>query len=183
MNAELMSSELDSEASWSRPSLVEAPYPLLRGWWDRSLGRVPIGKGERTAGVAARAFGSVPGSVRQARDFAAEVLEGWGAADVTEDVRLIVSELVGNVCRHALPDGGDSGQSRLVVQLRYLGEHGGVVCMVADSSEKGPVKVDAHHFAESGRGLGLVSAFSREWGWEPVAGHGKIVWAICGGKG
>lgn len=183
MNAELVSSELDFGASWSRPSLAEASGDLLGGWWEPPLGRLGIGEDVRTPKSAARAFGAVPASVRRAREFAAEVLEGWGLPDVSEDIRLIVSELVGNACRHALPDGGDPARARVLVQLRNLGERGGVVCMVADSSKNAPVRVDAHHFAESGRGLGLVSAFSREWGWSPVEGQGKIVWAVCGGEG
>ncbi|NYH52121.1 MULTISPECIES: ATP-binding protein [Nocardiopsis] len=183
MNAELVSSELDSEASWSRPSLAEASNALLGGWWDDPLGRVAVGEGARTRDAAARAFGSVPGSVRRAREFAARTLEEWGLEDVVEDVRLIISELVGNACRHARPGSGRPEDGRVVVQLRHLADQGGVVCMVADSSRKAPVRVDAHHFAESGRGLGLVSAFSREWGWEPVEGRGKIVWAICDSEG
>ncbi|WP_150236948.1 ATP-binding protein [Nocardiopsis quinghaiensis] len=183
MNAELVSSELDSETSWSRPSLAEASNALLGGWWDDPLGRVAVGESARTRDAAARAFGPVPESVRQAREFAAATLEDWGIPDMAEDVRLIVSELVGNACRHTRPGSGRLGHGRVVVQLRHLAEQGGVVCMVADSSGKAPVRVDAHHFAESGRGLGLVSAFSREWGWEPVAGRGKIVWAICDGEG
>ncbi|MFD6950213.1 histidine kinase [Nocardiopsis sp. TSRI0078] len=183
MNAELVSSELESETSWSRPSLAEASHALLGGWWDDPLGRVAVGEGARTRDAAARAFGPIPESVRQAREFAALALREWGVADAAEDVRLIISELVGNACRHARSGCGRRGHDRVVVQLRHLREQGAVVCMVADSSEKAPVRVDAHHFAESGRGLGLVSAFSREWGWEPVEGRGKIVWAICGGEG
>ena len=31
---------------------------------------------------------------------------------------------------------------------------------------------------EGGRGLQLVDALSDVWGWSPVAGRGKAVWAI-----
>ncbi|WP_026122993.1 ATP-binding protein [Nocardiopsis halotolerans] len=181
MNAELVSSETDSEASWSRPHLAEASDALLGGWWNDALSRLAVGDSVRTPKAAAGAFGAVPESVRRARGFVTGILEGWELSDLVEDVRLVVSELVGNACRHALPEGG-VGRGRVLVQLRHLGERGGVACMVADPSEKAPVRVDAHHFAESGRGLGLVSAFSREWGWRPVEGRGKIVWAVCGGE-
>ncbi|WP_159940305.1 MULTISPECIES: ATP-binding protein [unclassified Nocardiopsis] len=183
MNAELVSSEVDSGASsWSRPSLAEASSALLGGWWDESLGRVAVGDGAHTRDAASRAFPPAAGSVRQAREFAVRLLAAWGVSELAEDVRLIVSELVGNACRHALPENGVHGYAHIVVQMRHLGAGEGVVCMVADSSAKEPVRVDAHHFAESGRGLGLVSAFSREWGWRVIEGRGKIVWAICGGQ-
>jgi hypothetical protein len=32
--------------------------------------------------------------------------------------------------------------------------------------------------AESGRGLQMVDALSDVWGWSPVTGRGKAVWAI-----
>jgi hypothetical protein len=31
---------------------------------------------------------------------------------------------------------------------------------------------------ESGRGLQIVAALSHVWGWSPIAGHGKAVWAV-----
>ncbi|MEU0237237.1 ATP-binding protein [Nocardiopsis sp. NPDC006198] len=182
MNAELVSSELDSGPSWSRPSLAEASDDLP-SWWNHPPCRLSVGQVSRSQEGAARAFGSVPGSVRRARGFAASVLEEWGVEDVQEDVRLIVSELVGNSCRHAVTGDGDPAGVPVVVELRRLGERGGVLCMVADESSKAPVKMDAHHFAESGRGLGLVAAFSREWGWNPLGRGGKVVWAVCGGEG
>ncbi|WP_285729795.1 ATP-binding protein [Nocardiopsis sp. ATB16-24] len=182
MNAELVSSDIASEVSWSRRSLTQASHTLLGGWWHEPLGRVALGGSARTPNAAGWAFASVPGSVREAREAAARALREWGRPDVMEDVRLIVSELVGNACRHARAETAEPGTERVVVQLRHLGMRGGVVCMVADSSEKAPVRMEAHHFAESGRGLGLVSAFSSEWGWKTLPGRGKIVWAICGGK-
>ena len=97
----------------------------------------------------------------------------------SENLRLVISELVGNACRHAVT-GASPERTRVTLQLKPLPADGSVVCMVADPSSRGPVQVDAHHFAESGRGLGLIAAFSREWGWNPLDGHGKVVWAICG---
>lgn len=182
MNAELVSSETYSEAPGRGTSLAEASHALLGGWWNAPLGRLAVGESTRTPHVAAGAFGPVPESVRRARRFAADAVEGWGLARMAEDVRLIVSELVGNACRHAVPD-GPSGIGRVVLQLRCLERGRRVVCMVADPSERGPVRVEAHHFAECGRGLGLVSAFSSEWGWERIRGRGKIVWALCDAEG
>ncbi|MFI6575183.1 ATP-binding protein [Nocardiopsis sp. NPDC050513] len=182
MNAELVSSGVDSEASWSRPPLSEATGGLLGGWWECTLGRLDAGECARTPDTVARAFEATPDSVRAARELAAGAVEEWGLAEVGDDLRLIVSELVGNACRHAVPEGRSPEETRVLLQLRHLSARRQVVCMVADQVERGPVKVEAHHFAESGRGLGLVAAFSRTWGWDPVRGEGKIVWAVCGGE-
>lgn len=179
MNAELMPSELDAGASWDRPSRVRSPERTRCGWWDPSLGRLGIGESARTPGAAAAAYGAVPDSVRSAREFGVASLSAWGMPEVAENLRLIISELVGNACRHAVADDLPA-LTRVALQLRSLPEHDAVVCMVADPSPHGPVQVDAHHFAESGRGLGLISAFSREWGWNPLEGNGKVVWAMCG---
>lgn len=182
MNVELVPSELGSGASRSRPSLVEASDNVLGGWWEPSLGRLKIGESARTPDVVAMALPSTSDSVRQARAFAVEAMKECGLHEVVDNARLIISEIVGNACRHAVPEGWAPEDTRLLVQLRHLRQRGETVCMVADASTRAPVRVRAHHFAESGRGLGLVSAFSSEWGWNPACGHGKIVWAICAGE-
>jgi hypothetical protein len=53
-----------------------------------------------------------------------------------------------------------------------------VVCAVSDPSSRGPVAREPDFVAESGRGLHLVDSFSRAWGWHPLAGAGKVVWAV-----
>ncbi|MFL1377997.1 MULTISPECIES: ATP-binding protein [unclassified Nocardiopsis] len=179
MNAELMSSERHSGASW-RPSLAAAPR-LPGGPWADPLGGTPLGRVDRTSEHVIGAFSSVPDSVGAARRLADPALDRWGLAEALDDVRLVLSELVGNACRHALAPDRDPGTTPIVVRLSRIEEPGRVACLVADTSERAPHKVDAHHFAESGRGLSLVAAFSGEWGWTPVRG-GKVVWAVCGGQ-
>lgn len=184
MNAELMPSELDAGAFWGHPSRPGTPgsstsAPLR--WWDTALGRPRIGQSTRTPVSAAASYGAVPDSVRSAREFGVASLTAWRMSDLAEDLRLIISELVGNACRHAVVDGRPEF-TPVTVQLRMLPDNDAVICMVADPNPLGPVRVDAHHFAESGRGIGLVAAFSREWGWNTANGNGKIVWAICGSE-
>ncbi|CAL9524216.1 hypothetical protein SUDANB121_03916 [Nocardiopsis dassonvillei] len=178
MNAELMSSERHSGASWRRPSLAEAPR-LPGGHWADPLGGTPLGRTDRTHESVTGAFASVPDSVGAARRLAERALAEWDLAGITDDVRLVLSELVGNACRHALDPGRAAAETPVVVRLSRAGGSGRVACLVADTSDRAPHKVDAHHFAESGRGLSLVAAFSGEWGWNPVRG-GKVVWAVCG---
>ncbi|MEU3020132.1 MULTISPECIES: ATP-binding protein [unclassified Nocardiopsis] len=179
MNTELVPSEPLSRIPRSRPSRTRPPEAARPGWWDPSLGGLGIGESRCVPGGAAAAYGAVPESVRSAREFGAANLTTWGVPWLSEDVRLIISELVGNACRHAVA-GGRPERTRVTLQLRPLPWENAVVCMVADPSPHGPVNSEAHHFAESGRGLGLVAAFSREWGWSPLDDHGKVVWAICG---
>jgi hypothetical protein len=53
-----------------------------------------------------------------------------------------------------------------------------VVCAVRDPSSHGPITRMADFVAESGRGLHLVESFSETWGWHPIGGAGKVVWAL-----
>ncbi|MFE4089517.1 ATP-binding protein, partial [Streptomyces sp. YIM B13502] len=103
-----------------------------------------------------------------------------------DDVCLVVSELVTNALRHALP----ANAPRLAapeppVRLHLMRWTGRLVCAVRDPSDEGPVARDAEDLsgdcsAESGRGLFLVDSFSDSWGWHPLAGAfgGKVVWAL-----
>jgi hypothetical protein len=40
--------------------------------------------------------------------------------------------------------------------------------MVTDPDTAGPVRIDAHSSAESGRGLQVVESCSVRWGWQPL---------------
>lgn len=108
-----------------------------------------------------------------ARDFSVSVLARWGLAQLCEDVRLVVSELVTNAWRHA-SERGHSGED---IELRLLRGRSAVVCQVSDSSSREPELARVDETAESGRGLHLVDRFSADWGWEHRDGHGKVVWA------
>ncbi|MEU3497111.1 ATP-binding protein [Kitasatospora cineracea] len=127
-------------------------------------------------------------AVRTAREFTRRSLEAWGLGEIFDDVALVASELVTNALRHAL---GQSEPSRVPVQIvpqptvetlpiRISLVHRApqVVCAVSDPSSTGPIAREADFVAESGRGLHLVDSFSRSWGWHPLAGAGKVVWAL-----
>src|SRR5258707_743010 len=62
--------------------------------------------------------------------------------------------------------------------LRLLRRTGEVICAVLDPSDVAPVLKTTGCIEESGRGLQMVDALSDVWGWSPVAGRGKAVWAI-----
>jgi hypothetical protein len=125
-------------------------------------------------------------------------LREWRMAGLSDVAELVVSELVTNALRHGLlsarwMQGEHPIRLRLLRQDRYL------MCMVTDPDTAGPVRIDAHSGAESGRGLQVVEACSMRWGWQPLDGRaldgldadggvgraeggpgraGKVVWAL-----
>lgn len=138
--------------------------------------------------IAVRALAPQRASVKAARDFGRDTLARWGAAELFDDLSLVVSELVTNALCHGVggearvdeePDGRPTGHP---VQLALLRKGSRVMCAVQDPGEGLPTPQEAGDGAETGRGLHIVECFSSAWGWFPLskaAGRGgKVVWAM-----
>ncbi|GGY95136.1 ATP-binding protein [Streptomyces olivaceoviridis] len=120
-------------------------------------------------------------AVREARRFTRRTLEQWDVGDRFDDICLVVSELVTNALRHAVPAAPRGGEEHPSVRLHLMRWTERLVCAVRDPSHESPVPRDSDDFsAESGRGLFLVDSFADSWGWHPLVGalDGKVVWAL-----
>jgi hypothetical protein len=144
--------------------------------------RLPVGLeaiavGEEALPAATCALPAAPESARRARDFTKITLGDWGMSAQGDVAELVVCELVTNSLRHGLlssrwmPDQHPIGLT-LLRRDPYL------MCMVTDPEPVGPVLMEPGASAESGRGLQVVESCSEAWGWQPVDGAGKVVWAL-----
>lgn len=75
------------------------------------------------------------------------------------------------------PEASGSGWPAGPIELRLRLRQADVICMVADPGTGIPVRSEPGSYAEGGRGLHVVESCSDQWGWDPLAGGGKIVWA------
>lgn len=111
-----------------------------------------------------------------ARRFATETLNSWGLQDLVDDAAVIISELVTNAVRHGLPPYA-AAAGDLPIKLTLVRQGRFVVCIVSDPSDQNPKVRPADDVCENGRGLHVIEALSRVWGWTPLPGAGKAVWA------
>lgn len=114
-----------------------------------------------------------PGSARLARDELSAWMQGCGpSAELTEDARLVVSELVGNAVRHArpLPDS--------TMQVAWSCADDGLDISVTDGGAATvPQRLDAGLSDLAGRGLAIVEALADRW-WIEAKKSGTTVHAL-----
>jgi anti-sigma regulatory factor (Ser/Thr protein kinase) len=130
----------------------------------------------RLSRVATRTLGADAGSVRAGRDFAIATLHRWDSAERSQDIAIVVSELLTNALRHALPGSGDT-RSRRPIQFGLLQLASCILCAVADPSSAAPAPRTQGSLAETGRGLHIICALSDQWGYVR-SDPGKVVWAM-----
>ena len=148
-----------------RPRVVRMPSD----WWD-------------APSVVALALTPATQPGKTARRFTRATLGRWGLGPLADDAEVIVAELVANAVCHGGPGAGAGGRNPACddprIGLRLFRRAGEVMCAVLDPSDAAPVLRAPNCETECGRGLQLVDALCDVWGWSPVVGRGKAVWAI-----
>jgi hypothetical protein len=135
----------------------------------------PFESADQRAATCALASGAE--SARRAREFTRITLDGWGMAAEIDVAELVVCELVTNALRHGLLSARWMPQQHPIA-LTLLRRDPYLMCAVTDPEPGGPVLMAPSASAESGRGLQVVESCSASWGWQPIDGAGKVVWAL-----
>jgi GAF domain-containing protein len=110
-----------------------------------------------------------PGAARVARQFVRTAMTTSSASAYADDAELVTAELVTNAVLHATPP----------FEIRVWTSRDGARIEVADGSDRPPVLPVENGEAMTGRGLTLVAALTRTWGFVSE-GQGKVVWAELG---
>jgi anti-sigma regulatory factor (Ser/Thr protein kinase) len=145
--------------------------PVPSAWWE-------------TPAVTSRALSARPEEARTARRFVRELLTCWGLEALADDAEMIIDELVVNAVLHGTRAGQNPrtrtgpGAGTAVLRICMLRRAGEVMLAVVDPGNETPMPRRPDWGGESGRGLQIVGALSHVWGWSPIAGHGKAVWAV-----
>lgn len=134
----------------------------------------PFEPADQRAATCALAPGAE--SARRAREFTRITLGGWGMAGI-DVAELVVCELVTNALRHGLLSARWVPEEHPIA-LTLLRRDPYLMCAVTDPEPGGPVLMEPCAGAESGRGLQVVESCSAAWGWQPIDGAGKVVWAL-----
>ena len=109
-----------------------------------------------------------PESARLARARVRALCEGRAPYSLTDDVLLVVSELVTNAVVH--------GQGTITV-LVGIGD-GRVAVGVRDEGPGQPRHEDVDHASPRGRGLAMVDRLALDWGVQREPSGGKMVWCL-----
>ena len=109
---------------------------------------------------------AAPATAADARELVTTYLAEHGLSDLCDPVRVVVSELVTNALVHARkPFTVTLSQSSRTLLVR-----------VEDESTEPPIVRTPGPMADSGHGLRIVEALSRDWGFVPGE-ESKVVWA------
>ncbi|MFH8389328.1 ATP-binding protein [Streptomyces sp. NPDC018036] len=135
-------------------------------------------------------FDESAGTACAARNMVGACLQDWGLDHMADDARLVVSELVGNVVHHAVPDDclTQPGAARRIDVL-VKAWPGWLFIGVADEDST-PPDLPAREFVspelvgdfseallpDQGRGLLIIQRLADAVWWSPKGPGGKTVW-------
>ena len=127
-----------------------------------------VQSGQAATGAAgmSRVFAFSRDAPAAARHFAVDAVRRLGAADLADDIALVVTELAANAIVHA--------QSGFTVDI--LPGRDTLRISVYDTGPVPPGEAGAGLPAEPLHGLGAVDMLARRWGVEPAGRTGKSVW-------
>jgi hypothetical protein len=124
---------------------------------------------------------ALPTAAKLSRTQVSVTLRWWGLGHLVDEAQLVTSELVTNaveatgIVTHN-PAWGER-QDLATIRLRLTHLETRIVIEVWDRDLTPPAVKDLSADAEDGRGLAIVGALSRQWGYfHPIEG-GKVVWA------
>lgn len=102
--------------------------------------------------------------------------------DTAQTAELLVSELVTNAARFTGTPArrqrhpGHADANLISLSLRHFRE--GLLIEVHDADSSPPIRSDAGEDAETGRGLMLIDALSKEWSYFFPPDGGKVVYCL-----
>jgi hypothetical protein len=166
----LVNEALQLEVRWEELG-GRYPFSLLCGYRADSMAR-DIDAYAEVCRLHGEIAGSRSGTIRTfafsreapaaARHFTEATLAAWGAADLTDDATLVVTELAANAIVHA--------RSAFTVILSALDDLLRISVRDATPLRRNTLRAVPLH------GLGAVDAMASQWGVEPLGAAGKTVW-------
>ncbi|MEV5777790.1 ATP-binding protein [Streptomyces antimycoticus] len=122
---------------------------------------------------SARRFTANSASLVGIRRFTHRTMSLWGRRSCTDDVMIVVGELVANAVRHALAAHPDRHG-----WLGLMNTASTVTCAVQDPSPNSPLPRTATAHDTRGRGLLIIDELAHDWGYSLHGSAGKTVWAV-----
>jgi len=120
-------------------------------------------------------LGPLTTAVPCARLHVRQMLWEWEITALSEQVELVVSELVTNALKASQPLDWLSP-----IRLWLLSDRQRVLVLVWDGNPQPPIRMEVDEQTEGGRGLLLVETLSAKWDWyAQTEMGGKVVWALC----
>jgi anti-sigma regulatory factor (Ser/Thr protein kinase) len=169
-------------AAWPLLSSQSTPDPPSShpGYPGQLAGVAPLGGAAGFPRAATMTPGGDLPGVGAARQFSRAALERWQVGGRSDDITLVLSELLANALVHAVRRPGGWPVRIGLYQARPGAD---VLCAVADPSPTPPALRPPGQLAESGRGLRVVAELSDRWGYAGVPPRGKVVWATFAPEG